>query len=327
MDLSKTFDTLDHDLLIAKLHAYGFEKNALRLVKSYLTDRWQRTKIITSYSSWSELLVGVPQGSVLGPIVFNLFINDLFYIMKTDICNYADDNTPYTIDMYLDKLMAKLECATKSAMDWFHSNGMKLNSSKCYLFVCGHKYESMICKIDNTQIIETHLVKLLGIQMESELTFNNYLETVCKRASQKLNALSRLCLFIPLHKRKMLIQAFFNSQFSYCPLVWMFHSRHISTKKNNLHFRALRLVYLDEKSSFEELLNKDGSATVHHRNLQLLAIEMFKVIKGVAPAFMTDIFAKNENTFTENVSSNTRSRSIFYNLSNQLLFISVIFNS
>ena len=150
-----------------------------------------------------------------------------------------------------------------------------------------------MCKIDNTQVIETHLVKLLGIQMESELTFNNYLETVCKRASQKLNALSRLGLFIPLHKRKMLIQAFFNSQFSYCPLVWMFHSPHINTKINNLHFRALRLVYLDEKSSFEELLNKDGSVTVHHRNLQLLAIEMFKVIKGVAPAFMTDIFAKN----------------------------------
>ena len=96
-------------------------------------------------------------------------------------------HTPYTIDMCLDKSMAKLECATKSAMDWFHSNGMKLNSSKSYLLVCGHKYESMICKIDNTQVIETHLVKRLGIQMESELTFNNYLETVCKRASQKLN--------------------------------------------------------------------------------------------------------------------------------------------
>ena len=70
----------------------------------------------------------------------------------------------------------------------------------------------------------------------------------------------------------MLIQAFFNSQFSYCPLVWMFHSRHINTKINNLHFRALRMVYLDEISSFEELLNKDGSVNVHHRNFQLLAI-------------------------------------------------------
>ena len=93
-DLSKAFDTLDHDLLIAKLYAYGFDKRSLRLIKSYLSDRWQRTKINNSYSSWSALLVGVPDGSVLGPFLFNLFINDLFSVIKTNICNYADDTTP-----------------------------------------------------------------------------------------------------------------------------------------------------------------------------------------------------------------------------------------
>ena len=153
----------------------------------------------------------MPQGSVLGPLLFNLFINDLFYIIKINTCNFAYDTNPYAVDMCLEGLMTKLECATHIAMDWFRYNGMKLNSDKCYLLMCGHKFECMICKIENSHVIETHLVKLSGIKIESELTFNNYMEAMCKKAYQNLNSLSRLCSIIPFQKRKILMYAFFDS--------------------------------------------------------------------------------------------------------------------
>ena len=93
-DLSKAFDCLPHNLLIAKLNAYGFDNNAVRFVYDNLTSRKQRTKISDAYSSWQEILLGAPQGSILGPLLFNIDIGDLFFILKDcDIANYADDNT------------------------------------------------------------------------------------------------------------------------------------------------------------------------------------------------------------------------------------------
>ena len=136
MDLSKTFDTINHQLLIAKLAAYGFSLSALEIISDCFNDRWQRTKINSSFSSWSLILCGMPQGSVLGPKFFNIYLNDLFYLfVNTSVCNLADDTTPYACDVDIQILMQNLEGDLKSVMIWFQANFMILNADKCHLLV------------------------------------------------------------------------------------------------------------------------------------------------------------------------------------------------
>ena len=103
MDLSKAFDTINHSLLLAKLEAYGFSMTSLKLMQSYLCNRFQRTSVNASFSDWKEIETGVPQGSILGPLLFNIFLNDIFYFINNgNLCNYADDNTLYSIGKSLN---------------------------------------------------------------------------------------------------------------------------------------------------------------------------------------------------------------------------------
>ena len=117
-DLSKAFYCSDHELLIAKLYAYGFDKNFLHFINSYLKGRKQRTKINSSYSAFAEIIFGVPQGSILGPLLFNIYICDL-------CANYDDDNTPYACSSDLDSVIFKLQKNTESIFRWFYNNNLK----------------------------------------------------------------------------------------------------------------------------------------------------------------------------------------------------------
>ena len=113
-DLTKAFDFLSHDLLIAKLNAYGFSMSALRLVQNYLSNRKQMSKINTEYSPWEEILFGVPQGSILGPLLFNIFLCDLLIMNNTELASCALDNTPYAVGNNIEELIVKLQNASKT---------------------------------------------------------------------------------------------------------------------------------------------------------------------------------------------------------------------
>ncbi len=299
MDLSKVFDTINHELLIAKLEAYGFDESALAIILSYLSDRRQRTKINTSFSTWLELLKGVPQGSVLGPLLFNIYINDLFFqLSNTHVCNFADDTTLNSFSKNLEELLHNLEYDAHSAIIWFENNFMKLNQDKCHFLVSGNLNEHLFINVGDELVWESKEEKLLGITVDKNLNFNSHLITLCKKASQKVTALARIVPFLPFHRKRLLLKTFIESQFSYCPLVWMFCSIKMNKKINHIHERALRLVYDDYKSSFDELLKKDKTISIHHRNIHHVAIEMYKAKNDLSPSFIKENFEQKSGAPT-----------------------------
>ena len=302
-DLSKAFDCLVHDLLIAKLHAYGFDHLSLKLMHSYLTDRFQRVRINSTFSSWFEIFTGVPQGSILGPNLYNINSNDLFLMVLLDLCNFADDNSPFAVAPKMPRVLEKLENEAKSLLDWIKNNGLKANPDKFHLILSDKDLGHSI-QVDGSIIKNCANAKLLGIKFDNKLTFKLHVEELCTKASKKLHALARVSNYMTLKQRKLIMYSFISSHFGYCPLVWMFHSRILNNKINRIHERALRIVYKDNVSSFEDLLLIDNSFTVHERNIQTLAIELYKVVNRLSPKIMDFVFPlkkviryPNENIF------------------------------
>ena len=190
-DLSKAFDCISHDLLIAKLHAYGFSKQDVNLINDYLSNRYQQTKVADKFSSWLELLIGVPQGSILGPLLFNIYINDLFLFSQYfTMANYAYDCTPYEFSGSINEVVLKLQNASNSLLGWYKSNYVKPNPDKWHLLV-SDKGDNHAIIIGTEVISNSKEEKILGVYFD-KLNFNSHLKKLCKKASQKLHALARL---------------------------------------------------------------------------------------------------------------------------------------
>ena len=202
--LSKAFDCILHELVIAKLAAYGFDYQSLRIMESFLSNRQQRTKINNAFSRYSEIIYGVPQGSILGPLLFNIYICDIFFdIIECDIASYADDNTPYNFDFNLDNVISNLEKSTNSLLNWFRENHMKANADKCHLLVSSD--ESCTAKIEDFNIKTSTKKKLLGVKFDSNLSFESHVTSLCKEASQKLHAVARISHYMDLNKHRNLM--------------------------------------------------------------------------------------------------------------------------
>ena len=207
-DLSKAFDCLSHDLLIAKLHAYGIDIDSPNILQDYLSNRKQRTKVDTFYNSWGAILSGVPQGSILGPLLFNIFMCDMLLRLKgTYFTGYADDNTPFAVRDNITDVIKALEEIGESLVNWFSNNEMKLNTDKCHLLLNSQEHNTL--KIGDLHINNSLSEKLLGITFDYKLKFNKHIQDICQKASQKINALARLAPYMGTTEKRLLMNAFF----------------------------------------------------------------------------------------------------------------------
>ena len=265
-DLSKAFDCLSHDLLIAKLYAYGLDIYALNILQDYLRNCKQRTKVDSFYRSCEAILSGVPQGSILAPLLFNIFMCGMFLILNTIyFTDYTDDNTPFVVRDNIADVIKALKEIGENLVNWFSNNKMKLNTDKFYLL--SNSQEPNTLKIGDLHINNSLSEKLLRITFDCKLKFNKHIENISQKASQKLNTLAILAPYMGTTKKGILMNAFFKSQFNYCLLVRMCCNSSLNTKINRLHERCLRIAYNDKKSDFNELLVKDCSVSIHHQNL------------------------------------------------------------
>ena len=138
---------------------------------------------------------------------------------------------------------------------------------------------------------------MLGVTINNKLYFTQHVHKICDKASQKLNVLARLSFLMNLEKGRLIMKAFVNSQFGYCPLIWMFHHRTLNNRINRIHERALRIVYHDKTSNFTELLQKDNAVTVNQRNLQVSATKVYKVKMGRVPQLVKELFPLSNHAY------------------------------
>ena len=294
IDLSKAFDSLPHGLLIAKLHAYGVSLEACSYIMNYLKNRRQAVKLGNVRSEWLNLKTGVPQGSIMGPLLFNIFINDFILDLKETcyVYNYADDNT--LSYMHEDKQTVKntLEKAAEKAITWFEVNYMKANPSKFQALCISRENAKLEFKINDNTIESDKIVKLLGIHIDDKLNFNHHLSLITKKAARQINALQRLCKYVDYDCRLRIYEAFVASNFVYCSIAYHTFSMAHDRKIEKLNERALRLVCNDYTNTYNNLLLRTNKKMLHVICKNNVVEFVFKVLNNLAPPLENTFFDK-----------------------------------
>jgi hypothetical protein len=321
LDIQKCFDTIDHDLLLAKLECYGIKDNELNWFHSYLSRRSQRVLSNGSLSKACDLQIGVPQGSILGPLLFLLYVNDIGNFVIDGYCNcFADDTIIYVSGKTVEEVTAKLQTCLEGVEEWYKGNRLKVNASKSNIMLVGssqklNSADKSIFKImyesENLQMITN--VKYLGVKVDECLSWKPQISNICKNVAPKLALMRRLQSQVPRSTLEQIYKSYIQPILEYCCTIWGFSGVENVNKIQHLQNWAARIVlnnYDFINTRGIDLVRNLGWQDFTQRRDYLMASLMYKVINGNTSRHLFNnlLFASDVN---ERVTRNTEMNNIY----------------
>ena len=299
LDLSKAFDTLDHDLLLTKLAGLGLSKSSVNWFNAYLTNRTQSVIINGIYSNAEPVLYGVPQGSVLGPLLFIMYINDLPTVTKyCKVHLYADDTLLFFESISVQAIEAALSQDLDHVVGWLNQNYLMLNHSKTKVMLMGthqklSSVQSFTVSVNDKDLERVYKFKYLGVILDPCLTWNDHIEHIGNKISSRLGMLRRARKVIPKEACITLFNAMVLPLFDYCCVVWDGCGQGNKNYLDRLLKRAAGII-AGRKSTDTDIQQTLKWPSLQCRREHQKCIQVYKCINGLAPVYLLDDFHSSE---------------------------------
>ena len=314
VDFKKAFDLVDHQILLNKLEIYGIKDEALQWFNTYLTNRKQQVKINNSKSDFKHISCGVPQGSILGPLLFLLFINDLpLYTNNVFTDLYADDTTLYDVQDSMEQIENNLQTALNNLHIWCRGNGMILNSlkTKVMLVTTNQKRQrlsndNLDLKFNNETLNMISNDKILGVFVDNNLTWSDHIKYLTKKIASSTWLLSKIKKFLSQDHRVQFYKSYIQPHIDFCSIVWGSSSDSNKLKIFKLQKRACKIILDFNVDDVNEAMKSLKIMSIYDRLYLRKAKFMFKVYNNVAPTYISENFTLRNNV---NTSINLRSSS------------------